>query len=335
MVVYTYYFSECVKKNGVRPFIFTKGVVMEKDFHFYVTYALANKAGFSNDDAYIIAYSSQYVDDNNESQYPRKGGPPQFPFGIRTNGGFFRPIMTQSMSVKSLVYEIQKFVYVPFHFLPGDSNQPIDGAYSRYSTTPDSQNARKLLRTALATNDPYRVGIAAHTFADTWSHQNFTGYEEDWNSVFHWRNPFRALAPNIGHADVGHLADEISTTWNDYRLDKPHRKRNNRKTALQACKRIFQEFRTARKGDTYWSYVEKDFRRIINSEDYDDRIDKVKGFLNRDLGYNRDEWVDEAVKDREGEDLLASADFENTHWYKFQLAAKAHLVMVMDMLKRY
>jgi len=308
---------------------------MEKDFHFYVTYALANKAGFSNDDAYIIAYSSQYVDDNNESQYPRKGGPPQFPFGIRTNGGFFRPIMTQSMSVKSLVYEIQKFVYVPFHFLPGDSNQPIDGAYSRYSTTPDSQNARKLLRTALATNDPYRVGIAVHTFADTWSHQNFTGYEEDWNSVFHWRNPFRALAPNIGHADVGHLADEISTTWNDYRLDKPHRKRNNRKTALQACKRIFQEFRTARKDDTYWTYVEKDFRRIINSEDYDDRLDKVKGFLNRDLGYNRDEWVDEAVKDREGEDLVASADFENTHWYKFQLAAKAHLAMVMDMLKRY
>jgi hypothetical protein len=46
-------------------------------------YALANKAGFSDDDSHIIAYSSQYVDDNNESQYPRKGGPPQFPFGIK------------------------------------------------------------------------------------------------------------------------------------------------------------------------------------------------------------------------------------------------------------
>jgi hypothetical protein len=86
---------------------------MEKDFHYYVTYALANKAGFSNDDSYIIAYASQYVDDNNEHQYPRKDGLPQFPFGIKYNGGFFRPIMTQSMSVKSLVYEIQKFVYVP------------------------------------------------------------------------------------------------------------------------------------------------------------------------------------------------------------------------------
>jgi len=116
---------------------------------------------------------------------------------------------------------------------------------------------------------------------------------------------------------------------------KSHFRLNNRQIALQASKRTFQELRAARKGDTYWTYVEKDFKRIINAEDYDDRIDKVKGFLNKDLSYNKDEWVDEAVKDRVGEDLVASADFENTHWHKFQLAAKGHLAMVMDMLKRY
>jgi hypothetical protein len=309
---------------------------MEKDFHFYVTYALANKAGFSHDESYIISYASQYVDDNNEGQYPRKDGPPQFPFGIKTNGGFFRPIMTQSMSVKSLVYEIQKFVYVPFHFLPGDNNQPIKGEKNKYSTTPDSQNAKNLLRTALATGDLYRLGISLHTFADTWSHQNFTGYEEEWNSVFHWRNPFRAFAPNIGHADVGHLPDGISTTWDDYRFDKPYRKRNNQEIASQACKRVFQELRTARKGDIYWTDVAGDFSKIINAEDYDDRVNKVKDYVNRpDLGYKKNGWVDEAVKDREGEVLEASEKFENTHWFKFQLAAKAQLAVVMDMLKSY
>ena len=45
--------------------------------------------------------------------------------------------------------------------------------------------------------------------------------------------------------------------------------------------------------------------------------------------------ISRSVKDRKGEDLEASANFENTHWYKFQLVAKAHLVMVMDMLKSY
>ena len=119
---------------------------MQKDFHFYVIYALADKAGFSQEDSFIIAYSSQYVDDNNERQYPEKDGKPQFPSQIRTNGGHFRPIMTQSMSVKSLVYEIQKFIYVPFHFLPGNTDQPIKGNFNRYSTTPDSTNAQKLLK---------------------------------------------------------------------------------------------------------------------------------------------------------------------------------------------
>ena len=58
--------------------------------------------------------------------------------------------------------------------------------------------------------------------------------------------------------------------------------------------------------------------------------------MNRpDLGYKKDGWVDEAVKDREGEVLEASVKFENTHWFKFQLAAKAQLAVVMDMLKSY
>jgi hypothetical protein len=132
------------------------------------------------------------------------------------------------------------------------------------------------------------------------------------------------------------LADEISTTWNDYRFDKPYRKRNNREITLQASKRIFQELRSARRGSIYWTHVKKDFKRIINSEDYDDRVNKVKDYVNEpDLSYDRKVWVDEAIKDRGGEDIEASDDFENTHWYKFQLAAKAHLVAVMEMLKRY
>lgn len=309
---------------------------MEKDFHFYVTYALAKKAGFNEDDSHIIAYAAQYVDDNNESQYPREDGPPQFPSAIKTEDGFFRPIMTQSMSVKSLVYEIQKFVYVPFHFIPGDNNQPIDGNHNKYSTTPDSRNARILLRTALDTGNPYRIGVALHTYADTWSHQNFSGYEEDWNSVFSWRNPFRVLAPNIGHADVGHLPDEISSTWNDYRFDKPYRQRKNRKIALEACKRIFQELRKARAGETYWIYVEKDFRKIINAEDYDERITLVRDYLGMpDLYYEKDLWIEGAVQGREGEDLVAAPGLRDTHWYRFQVAARAQLALVMDMLKDY
>jgi hypothetical protein len=308
---------------------------MEKDFHFYITYALAETSGFTPEEAFTIAYSSQYIDDNNERQYPDKDGNPTFPSAIRVNGGFFRPIMTQSMSVKSLVYEIQKYIYVPFHFIPGDSNQPIEGKINKYSATPNSSNAQKLLKSALQSGDLYRIGIAVHTYADTWTHQNFTGYEENWNSVFVWYSPYRAIVPNIGHADVGHAADEISVEWKDHRLEKPQRRINNRQRVLEACKHVYQALRSAKKGAVYWTEVKKDFKRIIDVEDYDDRLYEVRSFVNKpDLEYEKDKWVDAAV-DKSGEELKANPDFENSHWYNFQQAAKANLALVVDMLKLY
>jgi hypothetical protein len=37
---------------------------MDVEFHYYMTYLVAAKAGFGSDDAFKIAYTSQYVDDN-------------------------------------------------------------------------------------------------------------------------------------------------------------------------------------------------------------------------------------------------------------------------------
>ena len=37
---------------------------MQKDFHYHVIYALAKEAGYFDNDIYVIAYYSQYVDDN-------------------------------------------------------------------------------------------------------------------------------------------------------------------------------------------------------------------------------------------------------------------------------
>jgi len=308
---------------------------MEKDFHFYLIYALAETAGFADDDAFTVAYASQFVDDNNEKQYPKKDGQPKFPSAIKLNGSYFRPIMTQSMSVKSLVYEIQKYVYVPFHFIPGDSNQPIDGKINKYATTPNCSKAQKLLKAAIKSEDLYRLGIALHSYADTWSHQNFTGYEEDWNSVFVWHSPYRAIVPNIAHADAGHDPDEISTVWKDYRLPKSERKIVNRVRAMDACKHIYQALRSAAKGTRYWGDVKNAFRKIIQVEDYDDRIDEIRTYVNRpDLYYDPETWLKAAITIK-GDKVHAGENFENTGWYKFQQAAKANLALLVDMLKNY
>ena len=85
----------------------------------------------------------------------------------------------------------------------------------------------------------------------------------------------------------------------------------------------------------YWTEVKKDFKRIINVEDYDDRLDEVRAFVNNpDLAYEKNKWVDEAI-DRSGDELKANPNFENSHWFKFQQAAKANLALVVDTLKLY
>lgn len=130
---------------------------------------------------------------------------------IGNNGDFFRPIMTQTVSLKSLIPMFQKYVIVPFHFLPGDKEKipEIRSRKNPYSTTPNSTNAVKILKDAFDSGDIYRIGVALHTFVDTWSHQNFTGYEDDWNKV---QKDLRSLLPDVGHAEVTTQPDIISET---------------------------------------------------------------------------------------------------------------------------
>ena len=42
---------------------------MDIEFHYYITFILCRQAGYSGDDAYKIAYSSQYTDDNTHHYY--------------------------------------------------------------------------------------------------------------------------------------------------------------------------------------------------------------------------------------------------------------------------
>ena len=37
---------------------------MDIEYHYYITYLIAIKSGFETHEAYTIAYSSQFVDDN-------------------------------------------------------------------------------------------------------------------------------------------------------------------------------------------------------------------------------------------------------------------------------
>ena len=308
---------------------------MEKDFHYHLVYALARIARMK--EPKTIAYASQFVDDNNEGQFEIDGKKIGFPEKIPANGGHFFPIMTQSLSIKSFDIYVQKYVYTPFHFLPGDNDVEIDGKKNPLSTTPNSQNAKALLEFALASGDAYQIGIAIHTYADTWSHQNFSGISEDWNSVYPWYNVFKSIAPNIGHAEAGHSPDVISDTWTDHRLASGKRKIKNSKRALDAAEGVYKMISKANNTAPTWSAIRKNIKSIIDSSDYDERIKKISQVLRaKRLGkipaYDPNDWIDRAL-DKESGKVTMKQDFAKTDWHDFHQAAKSHFSFVLDRLK--
>jgi len=305
---------------------------MEKDFHYYLVYSMVKMTGYN--DADIIAYASQFVDDNNEGFFSIDGHKTTFPEKIEAGGGYYYPIMTQSLSPKSLDTYVQKYVYVPFHFLPGDNNIEIDGKKNKLSTTPNSRNAKALLASALKSDNPYKLGIALHTYADTWSHQNFTGLHEAWNSVYPWYNVFKSVAPNIGHAEAGHSPDVISDTWTDHRLDE---RINNQKRAFEATGEIYKALRGKSRTGPLWSEVKKDYKTIINASGYNERKKEISRLLgDNNMGavpeYSENSWIDEAL-DKADEKIVMKPGFEMTHWHKFHQAAKAQFAHVLDLTK--
>lgn len=305
---------------------------MEKDFHYHLIYAVATFTGFER--AGIIAVSSQFVDDNNEGQFSIDGQPSFFPEKIAADGGHYYPIMTQSLSPKSLDPYVQKYVYVPFHFIPGDNSVVIDGKRNPLSTTPASPNATAVLKNALESENPYQLGIALHTYADTWSHQNFTGLQEGWNSVYPWYNVFKSMVPNIGHAEAGHSPDVISEQWTDHRIGE---KIKNHHRAFRATAEIYKAMRRKSGSGPLWGDVRGDFKRIIRADGYDDRRMQIDDLLMENHygpvpRYSKSDWIDAAL-DIKDDRVVLRKGFEDTDWYCFHQSAKVQLAVVLGLTK--
>jgi hypothetical protein len=91
---------------------------MQIDFHHGVTYGCARLAGFSADDAKIVAHSAQSVDDataegeiwfDNGMIYPRTASAHK---------------MLDYRNMRDLA---NHRVWLPFHFLPGNGGDPTPG----------------------------------------------------------------------------------------------------------------------------------------------------------------------------------------------------------------
>jgi hypothetical protein len=320
---------------------------MQKDFHYDMVYALAKEAGYEDGEAYIIAHSSQYVDDNTDREYSvydsRGEFYVDFPDKIGKSGNLYFPIITQAADITSFKLSVQRSVFAPFHFMPGDNNVEINGIKNPLCTTRGCANAVRLVQESAKNADPYSMGVALHTYADTWSHERFSAFHEDWNRVY--KSAIKNIPPNIGHAEVFSKPDEISLEWQDKRFKG---KIDNRERALPAAEQIFS---FVNKGKVTWDDIKADFEIFVYAKNLNERIKLIKDKYPDMKAYDEDRWLNEALSfsrdasevpeydPMRGAPKPARARFVdisvkdiNSHWFRFQNAAKKQLSIVLGMI---
>src|ERR1700761_2579079 len=147
---------------------------MDIEFHYYMTYLIAARAGHAPADAVTIAHAAQEIDDNHIPLRVSAGTPAQYDSIVSQTNDILRPSHNRR-------------IYPIFHFIPGEpmaeSARRTDGLMSDWCTTPGSPLAHAMLDTALASGSLHRIGASAHAFADTWAHQNFIGIDHAFNEL--------------------------------------------------------------------------------------------------------------------------------------------------------
>jgi len=210
------------------------------------------------------------------------------------------------------------------------------------NTTPDNQNANKLLQAAFESKNLYRIGIATHTYSDTFAHQNFVGYYDAFNSM---EGLLKKALPDIGHADAIHQPDWPALKWVDDRLVQSHAEIDNKKRFLEAAGQLFDKYHSYRGSPARGSAIKerekliKDIDTAIGGHDKENeqkdiRIVRYKALIGEDfIDYDESRWFNDAIKRKIGFfkwNYRWKDNCRESHWYKFQEAVKEHQKIAKD-----
>lgn len=220
---------------------------MNISYHYYTIKVLAVRAGFQEEEAQTVAYYSQMVDDFVLSHRIIVGETPP-PFFIENglaqelgdgNWGFL-PCPTGVNFIKSVSHGYQRHTLTPFHFIPPYALEAIESKpdFSRtdYRCVCAGEGDDLLIHAIVgdaarsagnerSVENLMRLGMALHTYADTYAHCHFSGFhgyenEACLDKAYNKRTGTEAFpdiertllreVPSIGHANVGTAPDICS-----------------------------------------------------------------------------------------------------------------------------
>ncbi|TDR73350.1 DUF6765 family protein [Paludibacterium purpuratum] len=252
---------------------------MQIDMHYYGTYAMAASAGIPCKEAQIIAHAAQYVDDQDHEQFKAVrvvgGDTCEAVYGIATAHSPM-DLNADAGLIHTLIKRIQRkpisdtkddsrMVWVPFHFLPGGGNASY---LERIICKTDSRIANEMISHHISlageTFGLQLMGIAAHVYADTFSHFGFAGAESElnkvdinsinldnrhsaqaiekiWNLTEHIKTRI-AGESTLGHGAVDTLPDTPFLKWEFTNASGEVDSRDNHALFLSACRRLHEHF---------------------------------------------------------------------------------------------
>jgi hypothetical protein len=345
---------------------------MQIDFHHAVTYVLARNANFTHEEAEVIAYAAQYVDDADSSK----------PICFH-NGAMYQPIASSHPSADpaNLDNSQNRMTWLPFHFLPGNGNlppgrSPSDRFIDRLVCTPDSQVARDMIRSCMKdASDPerrdglQRLGITMHVYADTFAHQNFAGVRDGINDVDNvqetgeihhlpggiqsWLNSLLdQTVPPVGHGRALTFPDMPFLQW-EYRNGRNEMvRRDNTAIFLDAAEALCRVMQTCHDGTTDPVGINSGDRGsmrelLLTLTNTDPNVrhaawiqaiqDGRFSFGPATIKYDAGAWRAEALGTAEKLDqYYYNPGFLTTRWKYFQDALQRHrLTILHDVLPKY
>lgn len=293
---------------------------MDISFHYYAVKAVALAAGYNEQQAQRIAQFSEFIDDYNWYKYFLASNIPNYILSSELDIVFnqtlypiINPVTTGFSDYSDMATLIlsrsQKYTVSPFHFIPQNSQNVQSGDYRAVPATLNdgsyisgmlNELKNKIEKKSISESDAFmQMGSLFHTFADTYAHQLFTGYNNQTNSVSlksatdnitnqdvtekyrFWIDSWIAKIeskigvklPTIGHMVLAHLPDlthlSFSMEYRDLRGNKHIHTRSNTETFLKPCKEIYTFIR---------SLLEP--QNIHSNMDWDTLSEKLaKGFL--------------------------------------------------------
>lgn len=221
---------------------------MDLNFHYYAVKTLAIKAGYTDEEAQIIANYSQFVDDFTNYKYMLLSNVPGFARHlakkITPSLWLFNPVTTgfESWFDMSLLLleKNQKNTLIPFHFIPPRKKlNEKQVKREEWRVIPALMEVDSLIQQLLVKareqylkennkENTIQIGLLLHIFADTYAHQGFSGFH-DWenyasllsatdnqngeNITGSYSPGIYHQLPAIGHTEVNHAPDDSNISF--------------------------------------------------------------------------------------------------------------------------